>query len=1479
MKSKMKRLLAMLLAVIICFSSFGIGLIAYADTVGEVVQINLPRGDDPEQSGWGHPSMTFINGWHNDSTSFTTAKAIDDYDGEACYCIELGRALYTGDHLHKAAESFWDNYPTKYNDQISPSLIKVFLGRIMFYGYSGNVSVNWKSNNKTGADECAHYLATQLLMWEAIIGERDENFNHVSVPSKYDKVKEIIGSNHPLRSKIFAYYDSIENSVKNHTTIPSFTSRSKSKADTLELTWNGSEYTTTITDSNKVLSKYDFSGSGLTFSKSGNKLTITASKAPTSDVTITASKTTDNKRLAVITWTDQKIGPDGDIQDMCTYGAKLDDPVTSYLKVKVSYGSCKIVKTSEDNVVNNIKFHIKGGNVDKDVTTDSSGQIQIDNLVPGKYTVTEYAIDRYEPQSTQTVTVQAGQTATVKFSNVLKRGDLKVTKTSEDGLVEGVTFKLTGTSLSGAKVNLTAKTNAEGVATFKDVLIGTGYTIEEVDAAIRYVVPANQTGNIEWNKVTNKSFVNKLKKFKVTVTKEDAETKTPQGDASLAGAVYGIYKGKELVDTYTTDEKGQFTTKYYVCGDNWSVQEISPSEGYLLDDTNYHVGGEAKNFTIEYNPISNTVEEDVIKGKIAIIKHSDDGSTQIETPEPEAEFQVYLKSAGSYANAKSSEKDILDCDECGFAETKLLPYGTYTVHQTKGKTGAEKLPDFDVYVSKNGNTYRFLINNAPFKAYAKIVKVDKETGKQIAYAGAGFQILDPSGKKVKQTFTYPTPTTIDTFYTNSEGYLVTPEKLDFGSGYKLVEVQAPYGYVLDSTPVLFDVTEEGSVKENALTLIKLTKTDLAQKGIIEITKSGEVFSTVTAVGGATIDEDGNETVFPTIYTPQYEVKNLKGAVYEIYAAEDIITLDGTVRAKKGTLADTITTDKNGVAKSKELYLGKYTVIEKTAPNTMTLNGEKFAVELVYAGQDVKVTSTALSVFNERQRVAVTLAKTMEVDETFNIGENGEIKAVQFGIYADEDIKAADGTIIPKDSLVCIANCDEKGNIAFDVDLPIGFNWYAKEVATDEHYILLDTKFDFNTEYQGQEVETINIDFGKDEPIENKLIYGSVKGYKFDRETDKAIKGATFGLFKNDEVKFNEDTAILTAVTDENGVFEFNKIPFGKWAIRELKPATGYLANTDVHHFDVERDQKVIEIKVANDLIPELKTTAEVGGEKTVCATEKFTLTDTVEYKHLVPGTEYVVKGILMDKTTGKALIIDGNEVTSEATFTPEQPSGSVEVTFEFDSKYIKADTDIVVFESLYKEGKELAVHADLEDKGQTVTVKVPTIKTTAKANGKKEVKAKGEITIVDTVKYTNLTVGKEYVIKGILMDKSTGEAFKVNGKEITAEVKFTPKKSNGSVDMEFKFDGSAIKTTTELVVFESLYREGVEIATHTDLKDKDQTVTITVPEKETPKRKTTPKTGDDRNYGTLIGLGAVALGGAIGACILYFRKKKDEDDE
>ena len=1227
----------------------------------------------------------------------------------------------------------------------------------------------------------------------------------------------------------------------------------------------------TITDSNKVFKDYP----AFTINKNGIKM---VHEAGTNKLVITIDKTCTKTSFKINNgdYYKEDTGDDDELLLFYPYGSEdyqklvysaYYDPISFALDGNIEVlGSAKLKKTSEDGKVSGIKFTVTGDDYSKTMTTDSNGEWELDYLVPGKYTITEESIDRYEPQSSKTITVKSGETASVSFGNVLKKGDLQITKSCEDGLVEGIRFHLTGTSLSGAAINEYATTNSSGVATFKNILIGTGYVVEEIDTAIRYVIPDSQTTSIKWNEVTKASFTNKLKKFRVTVTKQDKEKVHAQGDASLAGASYGIYDNGRLIDTYTTDENGEFTTSYYVCGDHWTIKEISPSEGYLLDKTVYDVGAQARLYTVEYNTTSNTVKEQVIKGNISIIKHSDDGSTQIETPEPEAEFQVYLKSAGSYSRANADERDVLDCNEDGYAKSKDLPYGVYTVHQTKGVEGSEFMQDFDVYIAENGKTYKYLINNAPFKAYLKITKVDRETGKTVAYAGAGFEIYDSSGKKVSQTFTYPKKTTIDVFYTNSDGYLITPEKLDYGKNHTLVEVQAPYGYVLDSTPIKFNVTRDNSEIEDALTLIKVKRDNIAQKGIIEVTKSGEVF--------ASVENTDN------IYTPVYEVQNLKGAVYQVFAAEDIKTPDGTLRYQQGEQVDEITTGDDGIAKTKQLYLGKYTVIEKTAPDTFYNANQQYDVELVYAGQNIAVTSTVLSVYNERQKVTTSLSKVMQTDETYKLGMNDEIISVQFGIYAAEDVKAADGSSIPKDALVCLANCDKDGNITFDCDLPIGFKWYAKEIATDEHYILSDEQHFFDTKYAGQYTETIDIKLNDGEPIANNLIYGKVTGYKIDRETEKPIKDVVFGIFKGDETEYTEKTAITTATTDENGVFEFINVPFGAWIVRELTPAENYLKNTDLHHFDVERNDKVIDMNIVNDRVPELKTTAAIDGEKTVCATEIFTLTDTVEYQHLIPGKEYKVVGVLMDKSTGKELVINGDTFKSEVTFTPEAPSGSVDVLFTFDGKNITTETNIVVFESLYKDGKELAVHADINDEGQTVTVKIPDIKTSAKADGNSEVEASKKITIVDTVTYKNLTVGKEYVIKGVLMDKKTGKPFSVKGKEITAEVKFTPEKSDGTVGVIFTFDGSGITAETEVVVFETLYREGVEIATHADLKDKGQTVKITVPEKpDTPTKTSTPKTGDESNRRTLATILGASLFGIMCLAYTLLRKRKNSVKE
>ena len=1117
-----------------------------AFAAGDIGTISFSMTYDSGGNAMRYNSSADINGYTAGGTG--KYKYRMSVDGETAFCIQPGVPLKTGNTLRRASSDAWN--------ALSDSQRKA-VGLALLYGYQGN------RHNLTGSDD-EKWLATQTLVWEFVTGCRESTGSYHQTSSTIYSLH--FGSNY-ANDGARAAYDQIVSLMANHNTIPSFMSGGENDI-TRELAYKDGKYSLTLNDSNGVLSDFSFSSSdaNVSVTRSGNTLTISSTKAIGGTVRITATKDgvpTVDSGAKMIAYGDPNL------QDLVT-GVENVGGVRAYLNIETPTGTIALKKTSEDGVVSGISFHIKGDGFDKTVKTDAEGNLTVEGLFPATYTITEQSIDRYEPQQTQTVTLIGGRTTTVNFNNVLKRGSLEVVKTSEDGIVEGMKFHLFGTSLSGLPVDEYAVTNADGVARFENVLISgdTPYVLEEVDTAIRYVVPATQTAPIEWKKVTSRSFVNVLKKFNVTVTKTDVETGTPQGDASLAGAVYGIYKGEELIDTYTTDENGQFTTKYYVCGNDWSIREISPSEGYLLDGTIHHVGAEAELYTVEYNSAKNDVNEQVIKGNIAIIKHTDNGETQIETPETGAVFEVYLKSAGSYEAAKETERDILTCDENGFAQTKDMPYGIYTVEQTSGWEGRELMKPFDVFINKDGNTYRYLINNANFESYIKVVKKDAETGNTIPYAGVGFQIYDPNGELVTMTFTYPEVTVIDTFYTTADGDLITPQTLEYGTGYSLVEVQAPYGYVLNSEPVYFDVVQENSEEESGITVIEVVRSNTAQKGIITVGKSGEVFSTVSGTKG--------------LYQPIFSVAGLEGAVYEITAAEDIITLDGTLRASKGEVVDTVTTGADGTAKSKELYLGKYEVKEVTAPFGMVLNNEVHAVELVYAGQEIAVTETATDFYNERQRVEIDLVKSLETDESYGVGTNGEIRDVSFGLYTAEGLTAADGTEIPADSLLEVLSLDGNGHGKSVIDLPLG-SYYVQEISTNAAYLTSDTKYPVVFAYAGQDTALVHISANEGNAIENKLIYGSVSGKKSD-EDGKALGGALIGIFKTGTTEYTKETAIATTVSAEDGSFSFAKVPYGTWVIREIESPKGYVLSEEEIAVTIGEVDEIVEISLVNYFI-------------------------------------------------------------------------------------------------------------------------------------------------------------------------------------------------------------------------------------------------------------------------------------------------------
>lgn len=1414
-KTKIKRAVSFVMATVLSLSAFmSIGTSTAFAASGEktkVYMVDFPRDGDANYDGvWGHSNLTLKNGWHTGSSTHTNLKAIGSYSGNIAYCIEPGVSLSSGQSMNKYDENYFNNITA--NGVISGDEIRLFIGRILQYGYRGTISTSWRSQNESAANSIAHAYATQLLIWETVVGERDANFNHKAA-SGCSNVKDVINVKHPLRSKIMSYYNSMVSSVQNHTVVPSFCTKSSGSAKVNELEWNGNKYVTTLTDSNGVLSNYAFKASisGVTFSTSGNKLTVSMDKAPSKEFTITASKK-NGVRRGVVVWSEGKHGQNSSVQDVVTYAQEVSDPVTGYVKMKVSYGSCQIVKTSEDGKVDGINFTISGNGVNQTVTTANGGKFQLDNLMPGVYTVTEQSIDKYVPQETHRVTVVAGQVATINFNNVLKRGNLQVIKSSEDNLVEGVKFHLYGTSLAGIAVDEYAVTDKNGVATFKDVLISgsTPYTLEEVDTAIRYVVPEKQTAPIQWKEVTNRDFTNILKKFSVTVTKSDREEGTAQGDAKLSGAVYGIYKGDTLVDKYVTDSDGQFTTKEYVCDSDWTIREITPSEGYLLDKTIHKVGAEPKLFTIEHNLVANDVTEQVMKGNIAIIKHTDDGETKIETPENGAEFEVYLKSSGSFEKADKDERDTIVCDENGFAQTKDMPYGVYTVHQTKGWEGREFMKDFDVFISQDGQTYRYLINNANFESYIKVVKKDAETGKTIPYAGAGFQIYDPAGNKVSMTFTYPTPTTIDTFYTDADGQLVTPEKLDYGKGYSLVEVQAPYGYVLDSTPVSFDVTEENSTQEGGITLIKVDKPNMAQKGTISVEKTGEAFFGVSVSG----EEDKD-----VIYQPVYKVKGLVGAVYEITADEDVITPDGTLRYHKGDVVDTVTTDEDGTAKSKELYLGKYTVVETKAPTGMVINKEKHSVELTYAGQDVAVTETATSFVNERQKVKISLEKILEQDETFGIGKNDEIKNISFGLYAKEDVVSSSGTVIPADGLIEIITLDENGAATANTDLPFG-SYYVKEIATDEHYILFDTQYPFTFEYAGQNTETVEIKVNDGKPIENKLIYGSVSGKKID-ENGETLSGALIGIFKADETEFTKEHAIMTATSEKDGSFSFAKVPYGKWIVREIEAPEGFVLDDTSYEVNIGENEQVIEVEITDEYIHGNIELTQVDA-------------DYPDNK-LTGATFEVYKDV-----NGDGKLDDGDELIGNL---EETATGTYEMKELLYGKYLVKETK--------------APEGFVLDKG-VYSVFIEKDETTYKVENKAGVgfineAMKGNLKIKKTSSDGKVE-GFTFRVTGVNGYDSTFTTDK-NG-EISVDGlrigKYTVSEVNDNVSAGYVLPADK-KVTVKV-------GETVEIEMHNELRD-------------------TPKTGDDRKTSLWVALAGASALGIVATVVASKRKKKKEGNE
>ena len=1088
--------------------------------------------------------------------------------------------------------------------------------------------------------------------------------------------------------------------------------------------------------------------SGMTFRLSGTSI---------SGAAVNETATTDEN--GVILFKDVLIGNNYTVQEINTAeryvvpaiqeGVTISLNKTTNLQFenKLARGAVEVKKTSEDGKTAGITFRlygtaINGETVDMTAVTDANGIATFNNVLIGNnYSVEEVntAAKYVVPEVKAGVKVTLGNTTDVEVYNKLKRGDLRVTKTSEDGLVEGITFRLYGTAISGDAVDMTATTNADGVAIFKDVLIGNNYTLEEVDTAVKYVIPAVQTGlAVEFQKVTDTAVTNVLKKWKVTVEKTDAETgNIPRGDGVFEGAVYGLYKGDELVKEYVIGSDGKFTTDEYICGYDYTIREIKAPTGYQIDEGVYRVGAEPENYRIEHNVAPQITSVEVInRGTFAITKFISDGTSGPAKFEGGAEFKYWLQSAGSYENAKDDERGILTTNDLGYSGKSIeLPYGTYVVHQTKaGDKGAGLAPEFTVLVGEVDRDHHDLaVNNGPITAYLRVVKVDEFDGEVIPWGGAEFQIYDPDGNKVSQKVTYPTVKYIDTFVTNDEGYFVTPLVLPYGEGYHLVETKAPKGYELMDTPIRFDVTPD---------TISLD----AETGLVTVSIVAEDEAVTPKVKTTATDKDGNKEIIPsTSVTIIDKVECTDIIPNKTYTVEGYLVVKSTGEPLLDAQGNRITASKTFKA---EADFTGYVELEFTFDASL-LGGESLV-----AFEDLK----------RGEKVVATHADINDVDQTVTV-LNPKI-----GTTAKNS--AGGKEFMPLDDVILV------DTISYE-NMPVG-----------KEFIAIGTLMDKAT---GKPVTD-----AKGEPIT------AYKVFTPEQATDTV------------DVKFVFNATELAG----KSLVVFERVYLGN----EIVPGDSDKP-VFVSHEDINDEGQTVTIGV-----PEIGTKAvnNATNGKTLDPEARAEIKDTVSYSGLIVGEKYTVSGKLMNKATNEPLKDkDGKEITASTTFTAEASKGTVDVIFVLDASLLRGES-IVVFESLQYKDIEIAVHADINDADQTVTVNNPEIKTSAKnaADGKKEFWAYSKVELIDTVSYKGLIAGNKYTVTGTLMDKATGKpVLGRNNKEITATTEFEAKSADGTVDVSFVFDASILGGKT-LVVFETLTRNGTTVATHTDINDVDQTVTI-----------------------------------------------------
>jgi len=879
-----------------------------------------------------------------------------------------------------------------------------------------------------------------------------------------------------------------------------------------------------------------------------------------------------------------------------------------------AFGGLQIVKTTQHNngTMSGFQFRVatQGGALVGTYTSGSGGTISIPNLAAGMYTVEEINLtDDFVPPSPNPVIVEvkSGQTATVSFDNVKKQGIITVQKTNANPTLGNYSLagaEFTVKNASGTVVD-TIKTGSDGRGESELLALGT-YMVQETKAPpgfaldktvyTRTLTGAQGTGAVVY--CPEITVAEQPQGGKVTITKRDAETAAAaQGDATLSGAIFNLLDSDgNVVERLHCGNNTSVTSMEIPLGD-YIVKEVVPPKGYTLSVKEYPVSIVSANQEVNVELVSTTVTNTVTKGRISIYKHSDQPDPRLEpenpsvlTPMENITFRIWLKAAGSYNAAKATERDTLVTDKNGYATSKLLPYGVYVVEEVEDSSGEHKICEpFEVAITEDGRTYFYSVENPIYTGAVKIVKVDAETGKTIPVPNVEFQVKNTdTGKFIVQEILYPMPLTMDSYLTNADGWLIMPKPLPAGN-YELYEIQSPYGYLLADKPVAFKVTSK-----NQQTVLEVKMPNKPAMGKVTIEKTGEMLVGADEIEGKAFNS----------YVPRYEVRYQQGAVFEIIARSDIVTPDGTVRAKAGTVVDTLTTKADGRVESKSLYLGDYYAIERKAPFGMALDATEHDFSLVYENQTTAIVSTEVRVSNERQRVKINLSKVCELPENAPEDFNPYVSIV-FGLFAREDILSADGDVaIPANGLVEYITLDEDGNATVQTDLPFG-SYYIVELQMAAGYAPCETEYDVVFAYDGQYTKVVEIEINNGKPIENFLMRGGLKVIKTFEGRETPIAGVPFTII-GQTIAGTVDT--FHVVSDENGEILLENLLIGDYTIQELDSAltAGYVLSPE-QTVTVATDE-ITELTIHNSLMRgDLKIIKTFEGQTVPLAGVKFTV--------------------------------------------------------------------------------------------------------------------------------------------------------------------------------------------------------------------------------------------------------------------------------